>query len=259
MSKILNASLTATILFFFPCTNEITGKIRIGLKVDHILVVSGVITEKEEIWNRRSNTKMGRPDKLIGINLKLKIITLKEGSLPVNTNEIDIAITNQKLLATNSLAEGDTAIFYLNSINNQYRLVDFKELKKKINERKNKPSHVDTVKQPVFEKNISKTDTPLTEQDITQWLETPDNIPGRLIRISNKLKQEVLQKIAKKYQLKNAKVVTLVSHQGPTPPFGGYVHWGVTGTIKGIWYIWQPGREGLRQGKELIDPKRHQK
>jgi len=266
MSKIINTVLLGTFIFFILPTNNITGKGCTGYtkldqsaaKEDYTLVVSGTITEKKEIWDRRSNPLLGRPDILKEIKFKLEIITLIKGKLPKNTKQIDMSITkNQKLLAQNYLAEGDTGTFYLNSINKLYSVVDYTDIKKNTKPAENEPSPADTVKAPSLVSNLIKRDT-ITNEEIAQLLEKPDYIPWRLILKFENLKKAALQKIAKKYQLNNTMVVTLISHQGPRPPSGGYLYWGVSGRIKGKWHIWQPGK-GLRQGKDLVDPKRYQK
>ena len=270
MKQILYYTMVPMILTFILPANTIIGRSKnekpsycVSFIVnDSALVVSGIITEKEEIWDRRSNPLMGRPDILLEIRLKLKVISIIEGSLPKNTKNINIVIAeNQKLLAQNNLAVGDRGIFYLDSYKNPYRLMNFERIENsnKAENEKNTSSQTDTFQFPEKSMNTLTTDSIITDQQIAKWLENSDNIPGRLIVRSEELKQKALKEISTRYKLKNASVVTMISHQGPCPPPGGYVYWGVCGTINGNWFIWQPGYDDLHPGKELTDPKRYQK
>jgi hypothetical protein len=229
---------------------------------DYILVVNGIVTSKKEIWERRPNPEMGRPDRLIEIRLKLDILTVLEGVLPVDTKQLDISIIeNHKLLAQNNINVGDQGVFYLDSFKNRYKLSGFnrKGSLSDLEKLDNEPRQVDTIQMKGIRWNYSNLDTNLTDKQIAQLLETPENIPGRLILRSNKLKSKALSQIAGKYKLNDAFIVTMVSNKGPFPPPGGYVYWGVCGTKNGEWFIWQPGYKELRSGKVLTDPQRYMK
>ncbi len=205
---------------------------------------------------------MGVPDQLIEIKLKLNISTVIEGKLSIDKKQLDISIIeNQRMLAQNSISVGNTGVFYLDRIENRYKLIGFDRIKNvSVVERKaNESPKNDTVKQKGINWRYNNLDTNLTDQQIASLLENPENIPGRLIIKSNNLKKRALTQIAKKYELDDAFVVFMISNKGPYPPPGGYVYWGVCGTINGEWYIWQPGYKDLRSGKELIDPQRYMK
>ncbi|MES0491265.1 MAG: Hint domain-containing protein [Leptospirales bacterium] len=100
---------------------------------------------------------------------------------------------------------------------------------------------------------------PMTITD-EQFLDSIEKISGRQIKESRPLQERAARAIAKKYNMKNAEIVILVSFSGPRPPEGGYVYWGVRGQLDGKWVIWQPyTNPPLRPGRELEDPKRYQK
>jgi len=229
---------------------------------DYDLVVTGVVISKEEIWDRRPNPEMGRPDILLEIKLKLDVLTVLEGVLPVDKKQLDISIIeNQKLLADNNINVGDQGVFYLNRMEKRYKLSGFNkkgslsDLKKVDNEAR----QLDPAQTNRIQWNYNNLDTNFTDKQIAKLLETPENIPGRLIIRSNRLKNKALSQIAGKYKLKDAFVVTMVSHKGPLPPPGGYVYWGVCGLKNGEWFIWQPGYKELIPGKTLTYPQRYMK
>ena len=80
------------------------------------------------------------------------------------------------------------------------------------------------------------------------------------MQASGFLQKKALQTISHRYHMTQALVLFLHSNSGPRPPEGGYLYWGVVGKIKGRWYVWEPGKNGvLREGTELKDPKQYQK
>ena len=99
-----------------------------------------------------------------------------------------------------------------------------------------------------------------TDKQISEMLGPPIKVTSKMIFGSEELQEKVAKKIGARYGMKNAVVITLISHQGPRPPRGGYKYWGVKGKIKGVWHIWEPHGNGrLRKGEQLVDPKRFQK
>jgi hypothetical protein len=87
----------------------------------------------------------------------------------------------------------------------------------------------------------------------------PDEIGGRELQASPALQKKALRIIAERYGLREAKLIFLTSFQGPMPPRGGYLYWGVRGKIKGHWHVWQPGERAPRLGNDLDDPQKGQK
>lgn len=220
------------------------------------LMLSGKIIKKEEIWDRRSNPEMGRPDILKEILLHVKVDKVLKGKLLEKSKLITVSIKGHKsLIAYRMLKKGDSGTFYLNSKKIPYILLNF-ELSYSPPALPSKNENVRT--DPVPKKNNFR--PPYTDEKVDKMLGPPVRITGKMILESKDLQEKVIRKIAVRYGMKEAVIITLTSFQGPTPPSGGYKYWGVKGKIKGIWHVWQPHRKNpLIKGDKLIDPKRYQK
>ena len=226
-------------------------------KADSTLVVRGTIVEKSEVWNRRSNPMMGRPDWLEEIRLKIEPDTLLSGVLESGIIEMTLSIKEQHFLALNNLAKGDYATFTLVNNDSLFRVVDYYDVIKNYRAAATVTHSADSVRVEPGKASYHLRDS-LTDEDIAELLKDPEKIPGMLILKFENLKEAALKKITKDYKLTESRVLTLVSNRGPAVPEGGYVYWGVTGMKNGKWYVWQPGY-GLRETTELEDPKRYQK
>jgi hypothetical protein len=205
------------------------------------LVVSGTIVHKEEIWDRRSNPLMGRPDFLKEIRLEVASLKVRIGHLPKGAASITVSIQGQKsLLSHQSLGVGVSGEFHLAGEAMPYELVSVSSV----------------VRPKVTPKAVTQ---PTIRVTPGPKLEFPENVSGRDLKASEPLRKKVIRVISNRYHMTDARVVFLTSFSGPMPPDGGYLYWGATGKVKGKWHIWQAGYKGLRPGSELIDPKRHQK
>ena len=205
------------------------------------LVVSGTIVKREEIWDRRSNSLMGRPDFLKEIRFHLGSLRVHEGRLPSGTSQITLSVKGQKsLMAFRTLTEGMSGKFFLAGEAMPYELVEVKSL-----------VQPKTTPKPVLR--------PATRVTPAAKLEFPENTGGRAIRASKELQKKAVRVISRRYGMTEARVVFLTSFSGPMPPQGGYLYWGVAGKIKGKWHIWQPGYKGVQPGDEPTDPKQYQK
>lgn len=205
------------------------------------LVVSGTIVQKEEIWDRRSDPLMGRPDLLKEIRLQIASLKVREGRLPSGTATLAVAISGQKqLLSYKSLSLGMSGEFHLAGNAMPYELVSVSSL----------------VKPKVTPKEAPRPKPWTAPTDEGKF---PENVRARDLKASEPLRKKVVRAISFQYGMTEAKVVFLTSFSGPMPPDGGYLFWGVTGKIKGKWHIWQAGTKGVRPGSELIDPHRYQK
>ena len=205
------------------------------------LVISGEVVRKEELWDRRPNPLMGRPDCLKEIVLQVRIARVLRGVPPADASRIAISIKGQRqLIGWRYLAVGWRGTFSLTGDGRLYDLVDFG----------------DGVA-PAANPRAQIVPKPLPAGNPPPF---PDNVGARSIRESKRLREKAVREIARRYGMADARVVYMVSHQGPRPPRGGYVYWGVKGRIGGMWHIWQAGGYGApRAGTELIDPKRYQK
>jgi len=216
--------------------------------------VTGKVTQREEIWDRRSNPLMGRPDWLKEIILKIEI----DSVLSTNKNHLKANITasakeHDALLEFSGIMEGEIGIFSFEGNSEGYFLVSFDSI----------PGKTGTVKP---EKTVvtTTTNTQTQKETITEQIDDSlkyfESQKGKDMVASNDLQKKAVRFIAKRYGLKNAEFVSLTSYSGPAPPDGGYIYWGVRGQKKGEWYIWQAtSNSKLIEGKELNDPKRYQK
>ncbi|MFC1517473.1 hypothetical protein ACFL5G_02830 [Candidatus Margulisiibacteriota bacterium] len=203
------------------------------IKEDAELVIRGMVVRREEIWDRRSNEMLGRPDQLKEIVLQIKILEVIKGSTPP-TNIITISIKGRDQIITHKgLAQGTRGKFYLAGEKPPFVLVGTGDIIRP------KPK-------PLPKPRPKPKPRPF-----------PENIGGIEMKKSPQLQKRAVDVIAKKYNMKDAQILFLVSNSGPRPPSGGYVYWGVKGQIDGKWHVWQFGK--LHEGQKLIDPKRYQK
>lgn len=217
-------------------------------------VISGKIVKREEVWDRRSNTMMGRPDFLKEIIFHIQILSFISGNVPKDVHIITATVKDQKLLIKfKALHKGKSGIFTLRKNEMLYILLKYDDLQSNANDSAINNDNV--VLEKKGENKVTKENK--QEDDSLSMFEKKS---GREM-IGSKLHQKKAEYlIARKYRMKKAKFISLTSFSGPMPPEGGYVFWGITGQIKGKWYVWQPGTKGkLREGKELIDPHRYQK
>jgi hypothetical protein len=219
--------------------------------VQDSLVISGTITKREEIWDRRTNPMMGRPDFLKEIIFHIQILSVISGNVPEGSGIITASVKDQKMLIKSKIIrEGKSGIFTLQGNEIPFILINFDTLPGKTNVAvTNKVSKETKIKD--VEKENKQEDNSLSAFEKKS---------GREMTASRLLQEKAVQAVVRKYKMKNAKFISLTSFSGPAPPEGGYIFWGVSGQIKGKWYVWQPGTNGkLREGKELDDPHRYQK
>lgn len=211
------------------------------------LVISGTIINREEIWDRRTNPLMGRPDILKEIIWEVRIDSFLKRKSPVASGSIKISITGEKLIIKHkAITAGSKGIFYLTGVRQPYALIyaDIPAIDS-IN-----PAPVKTIKpRPKPKATTTPYGGPLLESE---------KISGRDIIKSKELQDKAVREIAKKYNMKNPSFLSMTSFSGPVPPNGGYKYWGVKGDIKGVAHVWQHGY-GLRQGSSLEDPQRYNK
>ncbi len=227
---------------------------RIDDTIHFKLVVSGTVTQREEIWDRRSNPMMGRPDFLKEIVFHIKIDSVyTNAGIEVSDIITVSAKDHHMLLKCKALPVGELGIFKLHGDTMPFILSDFDSLPGK------------TGKIIIQELTIKSDVTSYNNTDFNNTTENDslslfERIAGKVMLDSIGLQQKAVRFIAKKYGMKNAEFVSLTSYSGPCPPDGGYVYWGVRGQIKGKWYIWQAEPNSkLIEGEELTDPKRYQK
>jgi len=182
------------------------------------LVVSGKVVGRKEIWDRRPNPLMGRPDILKEIDLQVDVSRVVFGDIASGADRIKVSIgTQEKLIKFKFLAEGWRGTFHLSGAKDPYELAEF----------------TDGVAPPAKPRPGIAPVPPNTGST----LRFPDNVSGRQIKESPSLRERALKEIMRRYGMTGASVITLTSHSGPVPPPGGYVYWGVKGRIRGKWYI----------------------
>ena len=203
------------------------------------LVVSGTVVGRREIWDRRTNPLMGRPDLLKEIILQVNIARVISGSYTSRIMRIDVSIKGQeKLIAFMKVVVGWRGTYYLGGKKSLYDLLDFRD--------------------GIAPQSGAPVVNPTQVTQARTIGTFPENVSGQDIKASIDVREKALKEIVKRYGMAGASVVTLTSHQGPMPPEGGYIIWGVKGLISGEGHIWQGGY-GLRKGTELEDPHRYQK
>jgi hypothetical protein len=203
------------------------------------LVVSGAVIERREIWDRRTNPLMGRPDFLREILLKVDVSKVVSGRLTGRAMRVEVSIKGQeKLVEFRKLVAGWRGTFGLMGGKSPYEMAYFRD--------------------GVAPKAKPRIGIVPPAGQSGAPLKFPENLTGKQVRESRDLRERALKEITGRYGMTESSVVTLTSHQGPMPPEGGYVFWGVKGRVSGKWHIWQGGY-GLRPGTELEDPQRYQK
>jgi len=212
---------------------------------DSALEISGVIEKKEEIWDRRSNPLMGRPDILKEIRLRVKILRLLQGDLPAQAGKIRVSIKGEKaIIRYKSLRIGAKGVFRLMAADTGHILISFSGDSGKPSEPTRPPS---------------PPPPPHPYRDPDSGI-VPDGIRGSDIIQSKELQEKTVRAVAKRFGMSDAYFLSLTSFSGPEPPQGGYKYWGVCGKIKGRWHVWQRGQGGkLREGTALEDPQRYNK
>lgn len=227
------------------------------------LIVSGTVVKREEHWDRRTNPLMGRPDILKEIIFHIEIQSVIRGKIPKDQNTITAVVKTRKILIRfKGIPEKKSGLFELYGTQMPFELLDFKPFEPEepppddhLNDRPapvKPPTHINLNSAAFMERFNNMTDD--------EFLNELEKTNGRIIILSNPLRKKALQVISKKYNMKNPKVIFLRSFQGPRPPRGGYLMWGVRGQINGKWYTWQPGeKEKPHAGKNLINHNRHQK
>lgn len=219
-----------------------------ALSKDASIVVLGVITNTEEIWDRRTNPLMGRPDVLKEIIWRVQAGTVYKCDPPLAAGSIRVSITGEKnIIKYKRYAAGAEGLFYLAGENAPFNLVSFSA---------KTPSGKIT---PVPALKITPRPAPVVNRQKTPEPAFPENISGRDIIKSKELQKKAAAAIAKKYSMKDASFVSMTSFSGPVPPEGGYIYWGVKGLIKGKWHIWQHGCGSPREGTQLEDQQRFNK
>lgn len=218
------------------------------------IVISGKVTKKEEIWDRRTNPLMGRPDFLKEIIFHIQTDSILNSDTIKVSGIITASVKDPKMLVKyKSIPEGEVGIFKLHGNHMPFTLVEFDSLPGITGKVANKTIGVNSGVKQHKNTNI---DSPQEKDSLIIF----ERKGGKEMTNSKTLQKEAVQFIAKKYGLHNAEFVSLTSFSGPCPPDGGYIYWGVRGQIKGKWYIWQSTTNSkLNEGKDLIDPKRYQK
>ena len=226
---------------------------------DSNAIIKGEILNRKEIWDRRSNPLMGRPDILKEIIYTVKIVAVLEGKSIKNGETISISVKGRELLLSfRALKIKECGIFYLSGESPPYTLIDFQSTYTPpvpVKENIVKPVAVrasDKNKRECYDPNKEYTD-----KELETFLEPITVIHPKYILESKEFQQRVIKIIAEKYNMKDAALIKMTSFSGPRPPKGGYKYWGIKGKITGTWHVWQSGK--IRKGENLINPKRYQK
>lgn len=249
------------LFIYFPTAhciaiNKVGKSIRSTLTdtVKYNLIISGKVLTKKEVWDRRTNSLMGRPDFLKEIIFSIEIDSVFVSDLPNVPNIITASVKDNKLLVKHkTIPEGEVGIFKLQGNKAPFILLGFDSLPGKTGNviRNNTTINVITYN------SINNNKEEINNNDSLSILIKKS---GKEMLGSKLLQQRAVYYISKKYLMKNAEFVSLTSFSGPCPPQGGYVYWGVRGIIKNKWYVWQQQTDGkLREGKDLDDPLRYQK
>lgn len=202
------------------------------------LVFEGKVVTRDEVWDRRSNPLMGRPDFLIEATLGVTPIAVRSGSLPPNTvDPLTISFKGDTLSAANKARPGWTGIFHVRGNVPPFEGLAFEP----------------GTPPPPVPRPVPPPPRPAPPPPF------PEGVGGRALRADPALRARAVRAIAGRYRMTDASALFLTSHSGPMPPSGGYVLWGVKGRIRGAWHVWQPGMKRPRPGTELVDPHRYQK
>jgi hypothetical protein len=191
-------------------------------------VVFAEVTQREEIWDRRSNPLMGRPDFLVEVRLTLS------GKAP-----LQVSAKGKSLQAARKAQKGVRGTFQLESKGPNWELLSFEP----------DPTQVIQAPTPAAAPMPKAVPTP----------PFPENLSSSELKASLALQKRAMRAITQRYHFNGAKIIFLSSHQGPMPPKGGYQFWGITGKIQGKPHVWQPGYGKPRPGSTLYNPHEHQK
>lgn len=215
--------------------------------------ITGKVLKREEIWDRRSNPLMGRPDWLKEIILEIEIDSILKTDAVRISGIIKATAKEESLHEFSQVMEGEIGIFSFEGNVQEYFLLNFDTIpgnKGKVNSEK---TNITTISKTQIQNESEN-------EKMDDSLRYYESIRGKDIADSKSLQKKAVKFIGKRFNLKNTEFVTITSYSGPAPPDGGYVYWGVRGQKSGKWYIWQAGYgDFLQEGKELNDPKRYQK
>jgi hypothetical protein len=205
--------------------------------------ITGKVIDREDIWNRRTNPLMGRPDWLEEI-----ILIVSPSSGP----DITISIKGEKpLIKYKMITTGSRGVFHVSGAKMPYALAGFEPYRslgrddeyvvpKKTVKPRPTPKPVKTAKPgPGF------------------YIEIEGINPKQIVN-SKALRGKAIRYAVEQYGMTDASFISETSFQGPVPPPGGYIYWGVKGRIKGVWHVWQKGY-GLHKGTTLDNPHKYQK
>jgi hypothetical protein len=244
-------------LFLFAAVTLESPDVSLIQSDEHIL--SGTIIKKEEVWNRRTNPLMGRPDFLIEIIFTVKVDSVITGKIRLNELIKISAKGEQIIVKTKNVPQGQSGIFKFQRKDTSFELLSFEAFPQQV--MPDTKDNRDTVKKSIPQKVVTRINADgylkMNDKEFQNSIET---IPGKEMKSSEALQKRTAKCVAKKSGLINAETIVLVSFSGPAPPHGGYIMWGVRGQKAGKWYVWQPGNKWkLIEGKELDDPHRYQK
>ena len=232
-----------------------------GRSGETVLVVSGVVQDREEIWDRRPNPMMGRPDMLEEVVLTVRVERVLAGRLSADTGAIRIFIRGrERLIQYRMLNKGDRGTFHLRPRGDRYALEHVEDVKPGRDEparqtaAKPTPGAIQPGERITYDPKARYTD-----DQIKDMLATPIRITAAMLRENRDLREKVARLVGAGHKLAEPSVIFKTSFSGPRPPKGGYRYWGVKGRLHGDWHVWQPGRKRLIRGDDLIDPKRTNK
>ena len=208
--------------------------------------VQGIVTDREDIWDRRPNSLMGRPDQLTKIIFTIQITSVLQGSCPLTGSEIKaVAGSRDMIIKLKGVTPGSKGNFTF-APDGSYELIDCEITQKPAPKTTPAPN---TMHKPTAA--AIRTVVPEDEEGLLR-------ISGREMLKSSGLQEKAVRIISARYKLVNARFISLTSFSGPVPPSGGYVYWGVTGSKNGKQYVWQ-AHMGLKEGNSLEDPQRYNK
>ena len=204
------------------------------------LVVEGLVVKRDEVWDRRSNPLMGRPDFLREIVLAVQVLRVRQGVLPkLESNLLPISFAGEFLLAGKRAGEGWTGVFSVRGAAPKFTGLGF---------------------EPGTPPAVSVAGgKPARERPAPAPVPFPENLSAPAVRADAALRARAVRTIANRFGMTGAEAMFLTSYSGPEPPPGGYQYWGVKGRIGGRMYVWQPGERKPHPGNKLLDPLRYQK
>ncbi|MCD6577872.1 hypothetical protein J7L48_00165 [bacterium] len=81
------------------------------------------------------------------------------------------------------------------------------------------------------------TEKEYSDDELMELLEPNVKIHPKYIFRSKELQNRIVRIPSKKYNIKDASFITIVSFQGTRPPKDGYKIWGIKSKIKNGWYV----------------------